>query len=108
MRSTSSEFPARRKRATAVPPSNQRNGPRPTSTMPGGDERRRVVTGPDGHADGGHDPEAGRRGQPADREALADDRAGAEEADTGDDLRGDPGRVEDDALGVENWKSLHP
>ena len=61
------------------------------------EHRRRVVAGADGHADRGHRPE--RRGgrQPADREALADDRAGAEEADAGDDLRGDARRVEDDA-----------
>src|SRR5204862_393286 len=39
------------------------------------------------------DPERRRRREPAHRQSLADDRAGAEEADAGHDLGCDPGRI---------------
>ena len=40
------------------------------------------------------DPQARRRREAADGHALAEDRAGAEEADTGHDLRRDAGRID--------------
>jgi len=48
------------------------------------------------HADARGKPDRRRRGQPVDGVAAHDDQARAEEADARDDLRGDPGRVEDD------------
>ena len=59
----------------------------------GRDERGAVVAGARRHADRRDEPE--RRGgrEPAHGEALADDRARAEEADAADDLRGDARRV---------------
>src|SRR3712207_8766889 len=45
----------------------------------------------------GNDPQRRRRRQPPHRQPLADDRAGAEEADPAHDLRGDARRVERDA-----------
>ena len=63
----------------------------------GRDHGRPVEAGPARHADRGHEPQRRRRRQAADREALADDRAGADEADAGDDLRRDARRIERDA-----------
>src|SRR3954468_61633 len=46
------------------------------------------------HSDPGRGPEARRRREAADRRSVLEDRAGAEEADPGHDLSGDPGRVD--------------
>ena len=58
------------------------------------DEGGAAVAGAGRHPDRGDEPE--RRGgrEAPHREALADDRAGAEEADAGHDLRRDPRRVD--------------
>ena len=61
-------------------------------------ERRRahrgaVVAGARGETDRCDDPERRGRRKPSHREPLPDDRAGAEKADAGDDLRSDPRRV---------------
>src|SRR6266542_1537107 len=55
--------------------------------------REQVAADPDGHAEGTGRPDAGRGGEPADGEAVAQDGAAAEEADAGDDLGGQPARV---------------
>src|SRR3989338_9176788 len=49
----------------------------------------------DGRADRGNDPESRGRRESDDRRAvfLEQDRAGAQETDTGDDLRGDAGPI---------------
>ena len=64
----------------------------------GPEHRSRVVTGARGHPDRRRDPQRRRRRQPADGEALADDRSGTDEADAGDDLRGDARRIGADDL----------
>ena len=57
------------------------------------DDRGGVVPGAARHADRGDEPQSRSRRETAHREALPDDRAGAEEADARDDLRRDPRRV---------------
>ena len=71
----------------------RRSGPSAMSVSDRADHGARVVAGAGRHADRRRDPE--RRGgrQAADGDALADDRAGAEEADARDDLRRDARRV---------------
>jgi hypothetical protein len=51
---------------------------------------------------GGGYPPARRGGQPADRVAPDKDDARAGEPDAADDLRRDPGRVEDDPLSLQH------
>ena len=65
----------------------------------GGADGDRVVARAGGHPDRGDDPERRRGRQAANGDPADDDRAGAEEADPGHDLRRDPRRVEDDARG---------
>ena len=62
----------------------------------GRDQRRLPVAGAGRHADRRDEPERRRRRQAAHGETLPDDRARAEEADPGHDLRRDPRRVERD------------
>jgi hypothetical protein len=47
-----------------------------------------------GRTDCRGDPQGGGRGEASDAEALLEDGAGTEEADAGDDLRGDPGGID--------------
>src|SRR4051812_1998658 len=54
-------------------------GPEAEEHDAGSDERARVVAGPDSHPDRCHDPETGGGRQSPDVEALAHDRAGAQE-----------------------------
>src|SRR5262249_44702899 len=55
---------------------------------------RHVVAEADRHSDSGGNPDRGRGGQSPDVAALAQDAAGAEEADTGHHLRSDARRVD--------------
>ena len=58
-----------------------------------GGDRQRVEAGAGRHADGGVDPDGGGGGQAADVTLSAQDRAAAEKADAGDDLRRDARRI---------------
>ena len=49
-----------------------------------------------GHPDGGRHPDRGGRGQAPDHIVALEDHPGAQEADAGDHLGGDPRRVQDD------------
>ena len=60
----------------------------------GGRAGDRVEPAADGDADRGRGPDARRGGEPHDEALLQDDHAGADEADAGDDLRGDAGDVD--------------
>ena len=80
-RSISSCRPARREAAEGRRPLEPAERPEADEHDARGDQRRRVVAGAGRHADRGDDPEARRRREPADGQALPDDRAGAQEAD---------------------------
>src|SRR6185295_14662751 len=58
-----------------------------------GEDRLDVEGGPYGNADRGGHPQAGGGGEAVDGAAGLDDRAGAEKADAGDDLRRDAARI---------------
>ena len=57
---------------------------------------------PDADADSGGDPDRGGGGEAADGVAADEDEPGAQEPDPGHDLRGHPGRVEDDQPGLQH------
>src|SRR5882724_3936651 len=67
-----------------------------------GEYRRRVKAETDGHPDCRHDPDRCRRREAVDLVALAQDGAGAKEADAGNDLRRDSCRV------CRTFESLEP
>lgn len=70
-------------------------------TESGGD-RDDVKPGSAGHADHGHDPDDRGGGEAADDAVIADeDEPAADETDAGDDLGGDPGRVERHAMHLD-------
>ena len=66
------------------------------------DQSGAVVARARRHADRRDEPESRRGGEAADREPLADDRAGSEEADAAHDLRCDPRRV-----GADDRAAVH-
>src|SRR2546429_9377339 len=59
-----------------------------------GDNRDDVVAEADGHPEGGNDPDHRGSREAANVFALTEDASRAQEADTGDDLGGGPGRVD--------------
>jgi hypothetical protein len=66
-----------------------------------GEDRRHIETETHRHTDRRHHPDRGRRGQPVDLVALAEDCARSQKADAGDDLRGDARRVGRTSEGLE-------
>src|SRR5581483_10688068 len=74
-------------------PADQLQRPEREDRQAGADGRGPVVAGAGRHPDRGDDPERAGGRQAAHGQPLAQDRAGAEEADPGHDLRGDPRRI---------------
>jgi len=68
----------------------------------GARQRQREEAGAAGKPDRGHEPDAGSAGETVHGAPLHDDRAAAEEADTGYHLRGHARGVERDALAAED------
>ena len=66
------------------------------------DDGEQQQAGATGHAYTGYEPDGGRGGEPLDAIVVHKDDAGADEADAGDDLRGNTGWIEHDATGGED------
>ena len=67
----------------------------------GGEDPRNIEAETNGHPDCRHHPDRSGSGEAVDLVALPQDGARAEEAHSGHDLRGDPGRVGGTAKGFE-------